>query len=183
MSTPPARCPQANLDRMANTYGFFLPDSEYCVDVPGLLGYCAEKVKLGHYCLFCQRTFSSAMGCMRHMVDSGHTKLRYEEGVDLEEFEVFYDFTEANEEYLRGVEGKGSKGERAEGGGEGEGEEDWSDVDRDIDDEDYDSYHENIKRAGFSVNHLGELVLPSGKVREAALVTRALRYFAAAAPS
>ena len=70
---------------MALEHGFFLPDREYCVDVSGLLGYCAEKVKLGHYCLYCQKVFKTATGTMRHMVDSGHTKLRYEEGVDLEE--------------------------------------------------------------------------------------------------
>ena len=87
---------------MATLYGFFVPDRECCVDLEGMVGYLHEKVKLGHYCLHCQRVFSTAAGTIQHMRDSGHTKLRYEEGVDLEEFDVFYDFEEANKEYLGG---------------------------------------------------------------------------------
>mmetsp|Transcript_8801 Transcript_8801/g.15981 ORF Transcript_8801/g.15981 Transcript_8801/m.15981 type:complete len:409 (+) Transcript_8801:170-1396(+) len=159
LTSPPASSPESNLTRMALSHGFFLPDREYCVDVSGLLGYCAEKVKLGHYCLYCQKVFKTATGTMRHMVDSGHTKLRYEEGVDLEEFEVFYDFSKANEEYL-GVkgeeEGEGEANANAEGSSS-----DWSDVDSS--DLDYDEYEEKISAAGFKINHIGELVLPSGK--------------------
>lgn len=35
------------------------------------------------------------------MVNARHCKLRYEAGVDLEEFDVFYDFSKDNEEFLR----------------------------------------------------------------------------------
>ena len=68
---------------------------------------------------------------------------------------MFYDFTEANEAYLGGLCPK------ADGSDDGE-EEVWSD-EEDVDGINYDEYEDNIKRAGFSVNHLGELVLPSGK--------------------
>ncbi|GMI10343.1 hypothetical protein TrLO_g9870 [Triparma laevis f. longispina] len=150
-----------NLERMAKLHGFFLPDKEYCVDIPGLLGYAHEKVKLGHYCLYCQKIFKTATGTMRHMVDSGHTKLRYEAGIDLEEFEVFYNFSKANEEYL-GVEGgEGGEATKMEVENDDDDGSDWSDVDSD--DVDYEEYEQKISAAGFNINHLGELVLPSGK--------------------
>ena len=66
---------------------------------------------------------------------------------------------------MRGVNATSKKKVKAvvegEEGEDGEGSEgEWSDSDEDFD---YDEYHSNIKQAGFSVNHLGELVLPSGK--------------------
>jgi pre-60S factor REI1 len=129
---------------MATLYGFFVPDRECCVDLEGMVGYLHEKVKLGHYCLHCQRVFSTAAGTIQHMRDSGHTKLRYEEGVDLEEFDVFYDFEEANKEYLGGeVPDDMSDGEAPPALGE---------------------YEDNISRAGFRINEIGELVLPTGKI-------------------
>jgi pre-60S factor REI1 len=44
-----------NINYMQQKYGFFLPDKEFLVDVEGLLGYCHEKIKLGHYCLYCDQ--------------------------------------------------------------------------------------------------------------------------------
>jgi len=44
-----------NVEYMQNEYGFFLPDQDCLVDVEGLLGYCHEKIKLGHYCLYCEK--------------------------------------------------------------------------------------------------------------------------------
>ena len=70
------------------------------VDREGLVGYCHEKIKLGHVCLFCQKIFTTWQGCQKHMISTSHTKLRYENGVDLEEFTVFYDFREADAEFL-----------------------------------------------------------------------------------
>lgn len=46
---------QANVDYMYKKYGFFIPDIEYLVDMEGLIGYCAEKIKLGHTCLYSQK--------------------------------------------------------------------------------------------------------------------------------
>ena len=40
---------------MSLTYGFFIPDTEYLVDLNGLLVYLNEKVKLGGYCLYCHK--------------------------------------------------------------------------------------------------------------------------------
>jgi len=105
--------PEANLGRMSQKYGFFVPDAEYLTDLEGLLGYCHEKIKLGHYCLYCQRVFKTWSGCQKHMIDARHAKIRYEANVDQEEFDVFYDFTEANDEFLVG----GSGGTGGGGGG------------------------------------------------------------------
>ncbi len=44
-----------NIHYMQQKYGFFLPDKEYLEDTEGLLGYFHEKVKLGHYCLYCNQ--------------------------------------------------------------------------------------------------------------------------------
>ena len=35
------------------------------------------------------------------MINSRHAKLKYEAGIDLEEFDVFYDFSADNEEFLK----------------------------------------------------------------------------------
>ena len=46
---------EANVEYMQMKYGFFLPDKDCLVDLEGLLGYCHEKIKLGHYCLYCEK--------------------------------------------------------------------------------------------------------------------------------
>ena len=91
---------QANVDRMHRKYGFFVPDYEYLTDMTGLIGYCHEKIQLGNVCLYCHRTFRTARSCIQHMRNKVHTKLRYEIGIDLEDLDVFYDFTEANDAFL-----------------------------------------------------------------------------------
>jgi len=78
---------------MQETYGFFLPDQQYLTDVDGLLTYLGEKVKIGGICLYCQKRLKPGWPCQAHMRDKSHCKIRYEEGVDADEFEDFYDFT------------------------------------------------------------------------------------------
>jgi pre-60S factor REI1 len=39
---------EANVDRMYRKYGLFVPDREFLTDLEGLVGYCHEKIKLGH---------------------------------------------------------------------------------------------------------------------------------------
>mmetsp|Transcript_52207 Transcript_52207/g.156692 ORF Transcript_52207/g.156692 Transcript_52207/m.156692 type:complete len:495 (-) Transcript_52207:392-1876(-) len=175
---------QLNLAHMSKSYGFFVPDSEYLTDLEGLLGYCHEKVKLGHTCLYCQKTFSSWEGCRRHMVDSRHCKLRYERGIDLEEFDVFYDFNEADQEFLtsaprRKKKAGGKKDEGEEGPDEeymDEGEDDdsaeWEDVsdDEGMEEEDedeeglYRGYEDELATHGYDITPLGELVFPDGRI-------------------
>mmetsp|Transcript_21650 Transcript_21650/g.62130 ORF Transcript_21650/g.62130 Transcript_21650/m.62130 type:complete len:463 (-) Transcript_21650:134-1522(-) len=174
--------PEASLAHMSAKYGFFLPDMEYCVDLESLLGYCQEKVKLGHHCLYCQRIFQTWSGCQKHMIDAEHCKLRYERGVDQEEFDVFYDFTEANAEFLgRGRRQQEEDGEVVyaddmdEDGDEGEDGE-WEDIsddemDDDVDnnedddaEDDYQRYEAELKTHGFDITPLGELVFPDGRI-------------------
>lgn len=78
---------------MAETFGFFIPDVEYLVDLEGLLGYLGEKVKLGGLCLCCQKQCKPGRPCQNHMKDSSHCKIAFEEGIDLDEYEDFYDYT------------------------------------------------------------------------------------------
>jgi hypothetical protein len=77
---------------MRDTYGFYIPDKEALSDLDGLLEYLNEKVKIGNFCLYCQRQFRTREACHRHMIDKSHCKLAYEEGVDYDEYEDFYDF-------------------------------------------------------------------------------------------
>mmetsp|Transcript_29032 Transcript_29032/g.47954 ORF Transcript_29032/g.47954 Transcript_29032/m.47954 type:complete len:475 (-) Transcript_29032:35-1459(-) len=172
----------ANLERMHRKYGFFVPDQEYLVDAEGLLGYCHEKVKLGHTCLYCQRIFTTWHGCQKHMISTEHTKLRYERGVDLEEYDPFFDFSEANEEFLRANAAAAAAMDEEESGvvtEDGDEEDGWEDVTDDEaeegDDEDmyddeegaddmYAGYKDEIARFGFDVTPLGELVFPDGRI-------------------
>lgn len=83
---------------MAEQFGFFIPDIEYLVDQRGLLEYVGEKVKLGHICLYCQKRFSSGRACQNHMISKSHCKIAYDEGIDGEEFDGFYDFSSTYED-------------------------------------------------------------------------------------
>jgi len=145
-----------NMYYMQQKYDFFLPDKECLVDAEGLLGYCHEKIKLGHYCLHCEQVFPTWQGCQQHMIDKQHAKLRYES----EELDPFYDFSsekivEEEEKHdpadMDGVEGY-------EGGWEDvpDGEEEEEEMIR--------GYEREIKRFGLNVNALGELVFLDGRV-------------------
>ena len=92
------------VDYMAIKYGFFIPDIEYMIDLEGFLTYLGEKVKLGGYCLYCQKHLFPGRPCQNHMISKSHCKIAYEEGVDLEEFEDFYDFTSSYAEMGMGEE-------------------------------------------------------------------------------
>ena len=174
-----------NVERMQRKYGFFLPDIEYLTDKEGLIGYCHEKIKLGHMCLYCQRVFSSWQGTQKHMISTRHTKLRYEQDIDLEEFTVFYDFSEANAEFLGQpqrvkdtkkatstvVADDEDEMDIAEEGGD---DEEWEDVsddeeaeendEQDEDEDMYDAFNEQVAKMGFDVTPLGELILPDGRI-------------------
>ena len=122
------------IQHMATNFGFFLPDVEYLCDLDGLLCYLGEKVKLGGYCLYCQKIFTPGKPCQQHMVSKSHCKLRYEDGVDLEEFEEFYDFSSSYEE----AEEEGEEVEVDENG--------------------------DVVEKGVSVASTGELVLADGRI-------------------
>jgi len=172
---------KSNIEYMYNKYGFFVPDKEFLVDEEGLIGYCAEKIKIGHTCLYCQKMFRSWRACQEHMINSQHAKLKYEAGIDLEEFDVFYDFSADNEEFLKsGIgnhkrTGKNKTGEEDEDEAmevveeeeAGDDDDDWKDVESDEEMEEdgvYAAYEDEIARHGFDVTPLGELVFPDGRI-------------------
>lgn len=183
---------QANVDRMHRKYGFFIPDYEYLTDMTGLIGYCHEKIQLGNVCLYCHRTFRTARSCIQHMRNKVHTKLRYEMGIDLEDLDVFYDFTEANDAFLNStfhpklqgpttVSDDEKQMEMDEENNEDEEDADgeWEDVSDDEneadddednyddldDDEDlYHGYEQEVARMGWKITPLGELIFPDGRI-------------------
>ena len=132
----------ANAVRVENDAGVFVghvaweqarhPDPEYCADLEGLLGYCNEKVRWGHWgnvCLYCQKSFSSAEAVLKHMQDKRHCKILYEMGVDQEDFDVFYDFSEANREFMGGATDNTAAANKAMEAVDDD-EEGWEDVGR-----------------------------------------------------
>jgi pre-60S factor REI1 len=183
--------PADNLARMRSEYSFFLPDSEYLVDLEGFLGYCNEKVRWGNVCLYCQKSFGSAEATLKHMRDKRHCKIAYERGVDMEEYDVFYDFS-TMAGGIGGDVGAGKKKKKkkkvvidrdaAMEEEEEEEEEEWEDVpdddddasmdesedddDDDDDDDDgmYDAYEREINTRGIDITPLGELIFPDGRI-------------------
>jgi pre-60S factor REI1 len=84
---------EACLEYMERTFGFFIPEREYLVDLPGFLVYLGEKVKIGGLCLYCQKQFTPGRPLQNHMLSKSHCKIAYQENVDEDEFEDFYDFS------------------------------------------------------------------------------------------
>ena len=172
--------PESNLKYMTEKYSFFLPDADYCNDLEGLLGYCNEKVRIGNVCLYCQKMFGSAEAVLGHMRDKSHCKLAYEDGVDLDEFDVFYDYERLNADSGLGTKCPNADGETmaavVEGDEEADGE-DWEDVSdeemsesrgddssMDEDEDFYDGYEREVQSSGYSITPLGELVFPDGRI-------------------
>lgn len=85
------------VEYMSTQFGFYLPDTAYLTDLEGLVGYLGEKVKLGGICLYCQKQLRGGQACQSHMKAKSHCKIAYAEGVDMDEFEDFYDFTASYE--------------------------------------------------------------------------------------
>ena len=149
------------------------------MDLEGLLGYCQEKIKLGHYCLYCEKVFPTWQGCQNHMISKRHTKLRYEQGY-WDDLDPFYDFKAENEEYVQNSESKPKANKdstdvdmEAAVVTEDDGDEDgWEDMsedeekngDDDDDDDVFKSYEKEIARFGLDVTPLGELVFPDGRI-------------------
>lgn len=94
-----------NLTYMQQKFGFFLPCIESLVDLEGLLTYCSQKIRVGKFCLFCDRRFSSNNAVIQHMVSKNHCKLNWgsvdkpdeDEDENFDEFAEFYDFSAEND--------------------------------------------------------------------------------------
>jgi pre-60S factor REI1 len=136
----------------------FLCALEFLVDLEGLLGYSQEKIKLGHYCLYCEKIFPTWQGCQKHMIDKAHTKLRYDDGSG-EELDIFYNFQTDNDRFL----GTTDENEMHDGDEE-DGWEDVPEEEGDDEEEMYNGYQREIARFGLDVTPLGELIFPDGRI-------------------
>ena len=84
-----------NIKHMSIKHSFFIPDTEYCIDVEGLMSYLAEKVCKDFMCIWCNekgRTFYSLDAVRKHMIEKGHCKMLHE-GAALAEYVDFYDYS------------------------------------------------------------------------------------------
>lgn len=158
-----------NAEYLYLTYGFFIPDREFLIDVEGLLGYCQEKIQIGRTCLYCQRQFGSASACINHMRSSTHTKLCYEADVDMHEFDVFYDFSKVNREFMEQQKVRHQSDSVVDE--ENDEDDDWEDVVEGEDGESeegnsqwYDDYQSDMNIMGFDVTPLGEIIFPDGRI-------------------
>jgi len=86
---------EINAKHMLEAHSFFLPDLEYITDLTGLMEYLGAKVGQGLMCLWCSeksKMFKKLEDVQKHMVDSGHTKMKHE-GESLLEYADFYDYS------------------------------------------------------------------------------------------
>jgi len=80
---------------MSVAHSFFIPDTEYCTDIEGLIYYLGEKVANYFICLWCNdrgKTFYSLDAVRKHMLDKGHCQMLHE-GVALAEYAEYYDYS------------------------------------------------------------------------------------------
>jgi hypothetical protein len=89
---------------MHKHHGFFIPFTEYLVDLVGLLTYLGAKIGQGHICLYCngrgRARYPTVAAVQQHMAAKSHCKLRIEDNEDEEEDEYlsFYQFDEKVDE-------------------------------------------------------------------------------------
>ncbi|KAL5274111.1 ZNF622 family protein [Megaselia abdita] len=84
-----------NMEHMSVVHSFFIPDMEFCTDLPNLVVYLAEKVKKYFICLFCNddgKAFYSLDAVRKHMSDKGHCQINHE-GINMAEYSDFYDYS------------------------------------------------------------------------------------------
>ncbi|CAO1615950.1 unnamed protein product [Parajaminaea phylloscopi] len=153
---------EASLDHMQRQHGFFVPERPYLIDLPGLAQYLADKVSVGHLCLYCNgrgRGFNTAEAVRKHMLDKYHCKVAYDREEDQLELSDFYDFSSSYPDYQSRGTGEAAEGEEWEDMDEDgiEGSE-GSDMDDDDDAEDADLAPNGLRYGDSEL----ELVLPSG---------------------
>lgn len=109
------------LAHMSKAHGFFIPDSEYIVDLPGLVSYLADKVSIGNICLYCNgrgKGFHNVESVRNHMLDKFHCKIAYSDQEDQLELGDFYDFTSSypadEEEEWEDADGEGDENDENE---------------------------------------------------------------------
>lgn len=84
---------EENAEHLWKSYGLFIPEKEYLVDLAGLMTYLGEKVGLGNMCLYCGFEGRSLESIRAHMLAKSHIKIPYESVEDKLEISEYYDFT------------------------------------------------------------------------------------------
>jgi len=129
-----------SLQHMLKAHGFFVPFTEYLIDMNSLLKYLGAKVGAGRVCLWCNRTsFGDVRAIQQHMVDKGHCKINLDEDDD-DEFLEYYRFPSD------------------------EMEEDGDDEGDEGDEEEEEEGYRMPKRGIQDLNNANELVLASGAI-------------------
>jgi len=122
-----------NLTHMSQSHGFFIPDAEYLVDLPGLITYLGEKIAVNNVCLYCNgrgRGFHTLEAVQKHMVDKSHCKLAYDTERDRLGISDYYDFSSSYPDALERNGRKLSKAKKAAKPIKEEDEE-WEEMDDD----------------------------------------------------
>ena len=97
-----------NIEYMYKNFGFSIPDVENLCDPEGLIEYLGAKVSQGHIPLYSSgldadaKTFGSLHAVQRHMVDTGKTRMIYDDNE--EEYEDFYDYSKEEAEVAERME-------------------------------------------------------------------------------
>ena len=81
----------SNLMHMSHAHSFFIPNSEYLIDMESLLSYLFAVVSVFHECLFCGSSKATKFGVQDHMRGKGHCKVDFED--DEHDLKQFYDFS------------------------------------------------------------------------------------------
>lgn len=91
-----------NMKHMSIAHSFFIPDTEYCTDLEGLLYYLGEKVANNFICLLCNgrgKTFYSLDAVRKHMIDKCHCQMLHE-GSALTEYADYYDYSSSYPDHV-----------------------------------------------------------------------------------
>lgn len=101
---------EVNLKHMAHNHSFYIPDEQYCVDVPGLLAHLAQDISLGNICIFCGHGFGGSVtgsetdaelvkrarrgmeAVRKHMVDKVHCRIPWDTEDQRLELSDYYDY-------------------------------------------------------------------------------------------
>jgi pre-60S factor REI1 len=81
----------SNLTHMSHTHSFFIPDTEFLIDVESLLSYLFVIISVFHECLFCGSSKGTKFGIQDHMRGKGHCKVDFDD--DEHQLKEFYDFS------------------------------------------------------------------------------------------
>jgi pre-60S factor REI1 len=102
---------EVNLKHMSHDHAFYIPDAQYCIDVPGLLQQLGEDIAHGNICIWCGHGFGGHItgeetdadlvkraqrgfhAVRKHMVDKSHCRIPWDTDDQRLEYSDHYDFT------------------------------------------------------------------------------------------